>query len=55
MKLIDPARAIMAQGNRDALAGFNDREVMQLVAMLQRVIANVSDGRDCPPTSRTGT
>ena len=55
MKLIDPARAIMAQGNRDALAGFNDREVRQLVALLQRVIANVSDGGDCPPSSHTGT
>ncbi len=55
MKLIDPARAIMAQGNRDALAGFNDREVRQLVALLQRVITNVSYGSDCPPTSRTGT
>src|SRR5258705_9043660 len=55
MKLIDPARAIMAQGNRDALAGFNDREIRQLAALLRRVIANVSDGSDCPPTSRTGT
>ncbi len=55
MKLIDPARAIMAQGNRDALAGFNDREVRQLVALLQRVITNVSYGSDCPPTSRAGT
>jgi hypothetical protein len=45
----------MAQGNRDALAGFNDREVRQLVALLQRVIANVSDGSDCPPAGRTGT
>jgi DNA-binding MarR family transcriptional regulator len=55
MKLIGPARAIMARGNRDALAGFNDREVRQLVALLQRVIANVSDGSDCPPAGRTGT
>jgi DNA-binding MarR family transcriptional regulator len=54
MKLIGPARAIMAEGNRDALAGFNDDEVRQLVALLQRVIANVSDGGDCPPTGRTG-
>jgi MarR family transcriptional regulator for hemolysin len=55
MKLIDPARAIMVQGNRDALAGFSDSEVSQLVALLQRVIANVSDRSDCLPTSRTGT
>jgi MarR family transcriptional regulator, transcriptional regulator for hemolysin len=54
MKLIDPARAIMAQGNREALAGFNENEVKQLVAMLHRVIANVSDGRDCRPTSGAG-
>src|SRR5882724_877059 len=54
MKLIDPARAIMAQANRDALAGFSDREVRQLVALLQRVITNVSDGSDCPPSSHTG-
>jgi DNA-binding MarR family transcriptional regulator len=55
LKLIDPARAIMAQGNRDALAGFSDQEVGQLVALLQRVIANVSDGGDCSPKSRNGT
>lgn len=55
MKLIDPARAIMAQGNRDALAGFDDHEVQQLVGLLRRVIANVSDGGDCTPKSRIGT
>jgi DNA-binding MarR family transcriptional regulator len=49
MKLIDPARAIMAQANRDALAGFNDDEVRQLVALLQRVIAHVGEGSDCTP------
>ena len=54
MKLIDPARAIMAQGNREALAGFNEDEIKQLVAMLHRVIANVSDGSDCRPTSGAG-
>jgi hypothetical protein len=48
MKLIGPARAIMADGNRDALAGFNDDEIKQLVALLQRVIANVGGG-DCSP------
>jgi DNA-binding MarR family transcriptional regulator len=54
LKLIDPARAIMTQGNRDALAGFSEQEVSQLVALLQRVIANVSDGGDCSPKSRDG-
>ena len=49
MKLIEPARAIMAQANRDALAGFDDDEVRQLVALLQRVIANVGEGGDCAP------
>jgi DNA-binding MarR family transcriptional regulator len=51
LKLIDPARAIMVEGNRDALAGFSDHEVSQLVALLQRLIANVSDGGDCPTAS----
>lgn len=55
MKLIAPARAIMARGNREALAGFNDSEVEQLVALLQRVIANVCKGSDCSPESRVGT
>jgi MarR family transcriptional regulator for hemolysin len=55
LKLINPARAIMVEGNRDALAGFSDHEVSQLVALLQRVIANVSDGGDCSPKSRNGT
>lgn len=54
LKLIDPARAIMVQGNRDALAGFSDSEVSQLVALLQRVIANVSNGGDCSPKGQTG-
>ena len=49
MKLIEPARAIMAQANRDALAGFDDDEVRQLVALLQRVIASVGEGSDCAP------
>ncbi len=39
----------MAQANRDALAGFDDDEVRQLVALLQRVIANVGEGSDCAP------
>jgi MarR family transcriptional regulator, transcriptional regulator for hemolysin len=55
MKLIGPARAITAQGNRDALAGFSDGEVKQLVALLQRVIANVSGGNDCSPKRHAGS
>jgi MarR family transcriptional regulator for hemolysin len=55
MKLIAPARAIIARGNREALSGFNDSEVELLVALLQRVIANVSEGSDCSPESRVGT
>lgn len=55
MKLIAPARAIIARGNREALAAFNDSEVEQLVALLQRVIANVSEGSDYSPESRVGT
>jgi MarR family transcriptional regulator, transcriptional regulator for hemolysin len=54
MKLIDPARAIMARGNREALAGFTEDEIKQLVAMLHRLIANVSNGSDCRPTSDAG-
>jgi DNA-binding MarR family transcriptional regulator len=54
LKLIAPARVIMVEGNRDALAGFSDSEVSQLVALLQRVIANVSDGGDCSPKGHTG-
>jgi diacylglycerol kinase family enzyme len=50
----DAARAILAQGNRDALAGFNDSELKQPVALLQRVIANVSDGSDCSDKGRNG-
>ena len=43
--LLSPVRAILSQGNREALAGFNDSEIEQLVALLHRVIANVGDGK----------
>jgi MarR family transcriptional regulator, transcriptional regulator for hemolysin len=41
--LIGPGRAILSQGNREALAGFDEDEVKQLSGMLQRVIRNLSE------------
>ena len=43
--LFSPVRAILTQGNQEALAGFNDSEIEQLVALLHRVIGNVGDGK----------
>ena len=43
--LFSPVRAILSQGNQDALLGFNDSEVEQLVALLQRLISNIGDGK----------
>ncbi len=43
--LFSPVRAILFQGNQDALLGFNDSEVEQLVALLQRLISNIVDGK----------
>lgn len=40
--LLAPAREIMFEGNRQALAGFEQHEIDQLVSLLGRVIANVS-------------
>lgn len=37
-----PAREILFQGNREALAGFEQAEIDQLVSLLGRVIANVA-------------
>lgn len=37
------ALAVLLQGNRDALRGFREPEVAQLVALLKRVIANLDD------------
>ncbi|WP_300753800.1 MarR family transcriptional regulator [Janthinobacterium sp.] len=42
--LLAPARAILFQGNREALAGFEPAEIDQLVSLLGRVIANVTSG-----------
>jgi DNA-binding MarR family transcriptional regulator len=48
---IGPGRAILAQGNREALAGFRGDEVDKLVELLHRVIANIGDAHaNCPPT-----
>ena len=38
--LINPARAVLAQGNDDALEGFSSEEIATLAALLQRVIGN---------------
>ena len=42
--LLAPGRAILMRGNQEALAGFDAGDVEKLVEMLQRMIANVSDG-----------
>ena len=42
--LLAPAREILFQGNREALAGFEPAEIDQLVSLLGRVIANVMSG-----------
>ena len=47
-----PARAILAQGNQEALAGFDNAEVAQLVGLLRRVLANVSDDGGWSPARR---
>lgn len=50
---LGPARAILAQGNRDALVGFDDAEVEQLLGFLRRIILNLSDGADCSPKEQS--
>lgn len=40
---IGPARAALAQGDREALADFEASEVQQLTCFLRRIIANVND------------
>jgi len=42
--LLAPAREILFQGNREALAGFEQAEIDQLISLLGRVIANVASG-----------
>ncbi len=49
MSLLAPGRRVLSQGNREALAGFDQSEIDLLVSMLRRVIANVSDGGSCQP------
>jgi MarR family transcriptional regulator for hemolysin len=43
--LFSPVRAILTQGNQEALIGFNDTEIEQLVTLLHRLIGNVGDGK----------
>jgi MarR family transcriptional regulator for hemolysin len=43
-----PGRAVLAQGNRDALTGFEDQDVEKLVELLGRVLANLGGAGDCP-------
>ena len=38
---IAPGRAVLAQGNREAVQGFDDGEVAQLNALLHRLIAHL--------------
>jgi MarR family transcriptional regulator for hemolysin len=51
MEKIAPARAILSQGNQEALTGFGAGDVDKLVVLLRRVIENVSDGSDWPQAS----
>ena len=45
---IAPARAVLVRGNREAVQGFNDDEVAQLIVLVRRLIAHLdrveSDG-----------
>ncbi|WP_152046832.1 MarR family winged helix-turn-helix transcriptional regulator [Aureimonas psammosilenae] len=48
------ACATLFQGNREALAGFSDREAAQFVALLTRLIDNLDKlTKNDPPPSRT--
>lgn len=51
---IAPARAILSQGNKEALAGFGEGDVDKLIVLLRRLIANVGDDGDRSPASRGG-
>jgi MarR family transcriptional regulator for hemolysin len=44
--LLAPGRAILRQGNQEALAGFNEDDVEKLAELLRRVIVNLSGGSD---------
>lgn len=46
---IGPARAVLLQGDQDALAGFDQADIDRLTVLLHRVIANVKGSQDCPP------
>ena len=45
ISLFSPVRAILTQGNQEALVEFDESEIEQLVALLHRVIGNVGDGK----------
>ena len=47
------ACAALFQGNRDALAGFSEREAEQFVAFLQRLIANLDGLAESGEVDRT--
>ena len=44
-KLFSPVRTILTQGNQEALIGFNDSDTELLVALLQRLISNIGNGK----------
>jgi MarR family transcriptional regulator for hemolysin len=46
LALIAPGRAVLARGNREALAGFSEDEIEMLTDMLRRVIVNLNDGKE---------
>jgi len=48
---LKPARAVLSQGNREALAGFDAQDIETLLTLLRRVIVNVSDGSTCEPAA----
>ena len=43
LEQIGPAKTILAQGNREAIAGLSDSEVETLVTLLLRVLSNVRE------------
>jgi len=47
LEKIDPARNVLAQGNADALAGFDEADTATLLALIERVIANLTPGDRC--------
>jgi MarR family transcriptional regulator for hemolysin len=50
-----PGRAVLSQGNREALAGFDDGDVEKLIELLGRVIGNLGGAGGCPAAKHGGT